>query len=171
MKINQKGFTPLEIVAVSAVGGMLTVILVPFIFNLLTGPQLIRSNLGAVQEIEQVARSISKDGMMAETVVEAVGGNLTVECVKRTVDIQEHHRSEYYLSGTELKRDHYLNYFDGSSIPESSRTLARYISHLEFSFSEADRVITVVIASTPAGVRERTEQRTYRVHLRPVEGS
>lgn len=163
--INQKGFTLIEILAVTAIGGVLMAVLVPFLFNVLTGHQLMRSNLDAVQEIAQAARSISSDGMMAQT-VQATGANLTLEWGQQPEDVGKAHRSVYYLSGTELKRDHYVD-----DILESSATLAQYISHLEFSFSLEDRVITAVIASTPEGVPQRTEQRTYRVHLRPVGGS
>lgn len=163
--INQKGFTLIEILAVTAIAGVLTVVLVPFLFNVLTGHQLMRSNLDAVQEIAQAARSISSDGMMAQT-AQPAGATLTLDWGQQPEDMGESHRSVYYLSGTELKRDHYVN-----GTLESSATLAQYISHLEFSFSDEYRVITAVIASTPEGVPQRTEQRTYRVHLRPVGGS
>lgn len=167
MKTNQKGFTLIEILAVTGVGGALIVVLVPFVFNVVTGHQLIRSNLDAVQEIAQAARSISTDGMMAEIIV-ADGGNLTLEWGQQPEAVGEPHQIKYYLSGTELKREFY-NDNDGTWDLEKTTILAQYISHLEFSFSPSDRVITVVIASTPEGVPERTEWRTYRVHLRPVE--
>lgn len=171
MKRNQKGFTLIEIIAVVGVGGVLLVVLVPFLFNVVTGHQLIRSNLDAVQEIAQAARSISTDGMMAETFV-ADGSNLTLEWGLQPEAVGEPHQVKYYLSGTELKREFYSDN-DGIWNLQKTTVLAQYISHLEFSFSlsDPDRVITAVIASTPEGVPERTEQRTYRVHLRPSGGS
>jgi len=161
MKTNQKAFTLLEILLALAIGGILIAVLVPFIYSLLTGPPVIRSNLSALHEIGRAIRSISQDGMMAET-VEASGG-LTLEWVKRTENIEEPHRTEYYLSGTELIRRHYV---DESDIPEST-TIARYISRFEFSYSYSDQVITLLIEATLPASREQTEQRTYQIHPRP----
>jgi len=169
MKSNQKGFTLIEILAVTGLGGVLLAVLVPFLFNVITGHQLIRSNLDAVQEIAQAARSISIDGMMAET-IEAAGGNLTLEWGLQFQAVAEPQRRVYYLSGTELKREFY-NDNDGAWDLEKTTILAQHISHLEFTFNQENRVITAVIASTPEGVPERTERRTYRVHLRPAGGS
>ena len=65
------------------------------------------------------------------------------------------HESTYWLSGSELKRD-----FDGTV-----STVARNISGV--GFSQADRVITLVITSTPKWSFTRSVERTFRVGLRP----
>ncbi len=85
---------------------------------------------------------------------------LTLNWIERYDFANIPHSSSYYLEGTQLQRD-----YDGTV-----STVARNISKIEFS--QTGRLLTVSISCTPQWWDpQRTVQKTYRIYLRPAEGS
>lgn len=167
MRINQKGLTLIELLVAMAVGGMLLGVLVPSIFQTTRGTVLTTVEVTALNNVENAAHWINKDVRMAKEtnlqeevplVNPTPESPLTLNWTDWTDWVQEEfrdHSCAYWLEGTDLQRN-----YDGTVT-----RVARYISDIEFS--QSGTLITVTITSTPEGVPERSEKRTYRIYLRP----
>ncbi|MFQ6122884.1 MAG: prepilin-type N-terminal cleavage/methylation domain-containing protein [Dehalococcoidales bacterium] len=161
---RQKGMTLLELLAAMAIAAMLISGVLALVFQEYRGTDITKTTVTAAHEIGNAARWISQDAMMAESTDLVEGADpvnyLTLTWVERHDFADIPHSSNYSLWGTELQRN-----YDGTET-----TVARNISKVEFS--QTGDLITVSISCTPRWwAPERTVQKTYRVYLRPEEGS
>ena len=174
MKKSQKGFTLLEILLVLAVGGILMVGIVAAIIQTTAITVESSTRITALEDIREVAASVSKDIRMAATTnLEDGGPVLDSLALGWTIWYDEtgelnpvsHSISYTPPSGGELQR----NYDPDTSVggDEITTTVGSYIS--DIGFSQEGNIITVAITSSPRGNAETAEQRTYQFYLQPKE--
>jgi prepilin-type N-terminal cleavage/methylation domain-containing protein len=158
MIANQKGSTLIELLVVVAIAGMLAFSLISFIVQTTKGAGIITDQITSTQQVQNAARSISRDVKLAANTNLGNGtpsvDNLTMQWTDEYQGTNQEHIIQYYVSGGELKRS-----YDGLVM-----TVARYISNMEFSRNSS--VITVDITSTPDSVSGQSERGIYHVVLR-----
>jgi prepilin-type N-terminal cleavage/methylation domain-containing protein len=148
MKKGQKGFTLLELLITVAITGLIVGFLGTAIYQIITVTEYSNDRMIAMHELQNAAHWFSRDGQMAST---ASGGNELVLALPDDSSIT------YAVVDTELCR----------TAGDSQMTLARNVSDLSFSIE--NRIITMNITSSPEGRPNVSEQRTYKVCLRPTE--
>ncbi len=148
MKKGQKGFTLLELLITVAITGLIVGFLGTAIYQIITVTEYSNDRMIAMHELQNAAHWFSRDGQMAST---ASGGNELVLALPDDSSIT------YAVVDTELCR----------TAGDSQMTLARNVSDLSFSIE--NRIITMTVTSSPAGRPNVSEQRTYKVYLRPTE--
>ena len=156
---KQKGATLLELVVGMAITGLIVLGVVGLIGHEMRSTATARACVTVSDEIENAARWISHDGMMAENtnlIVDTLPVNdLTLSWVERYEFLNVPHNCSYYLSGNELCRN-----YDGTVT-----TVARHISGIKFS--RTGDCIQFSISCTPPWIgQSRTVEKTYRVYLR-----
>ena len=161
---RQKGMTLLELMAAMAIAVLVMGGALALIFQEYRGTAIAKSPITVAHEIGNAARCISQDGMMAESTDLVEGAepadNLMLTWIERYDFANIPHSSSYSLCGAELRRN-----YDGIET-----TVARNISKIEFS--QTDRLITVSISCTPQWWDpQQIVQKTYRICLRPADGS
>ncbi len=138
---GQKGYTLMELTAALGIASLVLTAFVSLILFEVRGTAATRVAVTASYEIDNAARWLTHDGMMAQSsdlVDEAAPvDQLTLSWIEWYNLAAAPHVSTYWLSGSDLKRD-----YDGAVT-----TAARNISSV--AFSQTERVITVVVASTP----------------------
>ena len=158
---RQTGMTLIELLSGMAITAMIVVGIVGLIYHEVTTTSTTKTIVTTTQEITNAARCISKDAVMAEsTDLEGSqpANQVTLSWTERFDFTSIPHTSSYYLSGTDLQRD-----YDGQV-----NTVAQNISEVEFS--QSDRMLTVSICCTsPWRVANPTVEKTYCIHLRPME--
>jgi len=148
MKKGQKGFTLPELLITVAITGLIVSFLGTAIYQIITITEYSNDRMIAMHELQNAAHWFSRDGQMAST---ASGGSELVLTLPNDSSIT------YVVVDTELSR----------TAGELQMTLARSIS--DISFSIENRIITMSITSSPEGRQNVSEQRTYKVCLRPTE--
>ncbi len=146
---GQKGFTLPELLITVAITGLIVSFLGTAIYQILTITEYSSDRTIAMHELQNVAHWVSRDGQMARA---ASGGSELI------LTLPDGSPITYAMAETELRR----------TTGESQMTLARNISDL--SFSVENRIITMTITSSPEGRPNISEQRMYKVYLRPTEG-
>jgi prepilin-type N-terminal cleavage/methylation domain-containing protein len=149
MMKGQKGFTLPELLVTVAITGLIVTFLGTATYQIITITEYGSDKTIAMHELQNVAHWLSRDGQMAST---ARGGNELV------LTLPDGSSITYTVVDAELLR----------TADDSQMTLARNISDLSFSIE--DRVITMTITSSPEGRPNISEQRTYKVCLRPTQG-
>ena len=156
---NQKGTTVLELVvglAVMALIGTGTVGLIKHEFN---STATARACVTVADEIDNAARWVSQDGMMAEVtnLTESAQpvDSLSLTWVERQEFIDVPHTCSYSLAGGELRRD-----YDGTVT-----TVARHISSIKFS-QTGNMIRFSVTCEPPWTGQYRTVEKTYSIYLR-----
>ncbi|MFC1995434.1 type II secretion system protein J [Chloroflexota bacterium] len=160
---EQKGFILLEMIVSIAIGAAIMMGTVALISQEYSGTATAKASVTAAREIGNAARWVSQDGMMAESsdIMETAQPveNLTLTWIDRQDFANIPHSSSYYLEGTELRRN-----CDGNVT-----TVARDISRV--AFSQNGRLLTVSIGCIPRWWKATAVEKTYRIYLRPTEGS
>jgi len=149
MMKGQNGFTLPELLVTVAITGLIVSFLGTAIYQILTITEYSGDRVIAMHELQNVAHWVSRDGQMAST---AIGGNELVLTLPNDSSVT------YSVVDSELRR----------TAGGSQMTLARNISALSFSIE--NRIITMTVTSSPEGRPNVSEQRTYKVCLRPTEG-
>ena len=145
---GQKGFTLPELLITVAITGLIVTFLGTAIYQIITVTEYGSDKTIAMHELQNVAHWVSRDGQMART---ARGGNELV------LTLPDGSSITYAVVDAELLR----------TADDSQMILAKNISDLSFSIE--DRVITMTVTSSPEGRPNISEQRTYKVCLRPAE--
>ncbi len=138
-----------ELLITTAVTGIIISVLGTAIYQTITVSEFGNDKITAMHELQNTAHWVGMDVQKALT---ATGGSELVMTLPDSSSIT------YSLAGTELRR----------TAGGSQMTLARNISSISFSIES--RIVTMEIASVPAGRQDVVEQGTYRVYLRLAEG-
>lgn len=148
MKKGERGFTLVEMLIAVAIIGITVSVLGTTVYQAVTSTEYGNDRITAMHEVQNAAHWMSFDGQRASA---ASGGS------ELALTIPDNPSVTYAVDGTELRR----------IAGDSQLTLAQNISAL--SFSVENRVITMTITSSPQGRHNVSEQRAYKVHLRPTE--
>ena len=163
MSRNQRGLSLVEVLAATAIAGILMTTLTPALFQMVSGTIDGNTSLTATLDIQNAVRWIIQDGQRAQA-TDLVDGDPSVSSViltwshwhdYETVD----HFSSYSLSGDDLQRN-----CDGNVT-----TVARYISDVQFCVEGP--VLTVKLTSAPRGDSQGSVQRIWKVALRPAQSA
>jgi prepilin-type N-terminal cleavage/methylation domain-containing protein len=163
---NQEGFTIPELLITVAITGLIVGFLGTMVYQMLTVTEYGGDKMTATHELQNAANWVSYDGQMAKT---ASGGSELVLLLPDSSQVT------YELVGSELFRN------EGGS----QMTLARNISAVQFSVEERTehvtvgslyedrhlRIITMNVTSAPEGRQNITEERQYKICLRPTDPS
>ena len=166
MMKDERGFTLVELLITVAITGLIVSFLGTAIYQIITVTEYGNDKMVAMHELQNAVHWVSLDGHNATT---ASGGSELILTLHGDSSVT------YAVVGTELHR----------TASGSQMTLARNISAAEFlveerqetitvnSFFEerTQRVITMTVTSSPEGRPNISEQRTYKLCLRPTEPS
>ena len=146
---GQKGMTMVELIAATAVTGIIVVFLGTAIYQILTVTGYGNNRLIAAHELENAAYWFNRDGQQSTAASGSSGLSLT---------LSDNSTVTYSLAGAEMRRTTGGNYM----------ILARNVASLSFSVN--NRVITMSLTSSPEGRDTVSENGTYQVYLRPTGG-
>ena len=149
MMREERGFTLVELVIATAITGIIIGVLGTAVHQILTVTDYGNDKLTAMHELQNAAHWFNFDGQRAST---ATGGSQLV------LTLPDDSSVTYSLSGTNLRR----------TAGGSPMTLAQNITSANFSVE--NRFITMTLTSSPEGRDNVSENGTYMVYLRPVEG-
>ncbi len=162
--MKQKGFTLVEVLVVTAIGGVLMMGLMLSIHNVVWGSARSNNQVIALTDINHAALRIKKDLMMTQytNLTDNVSqDSVTLSWIDYTGFVSEnqstYHSSSYALSGTELQR----NYDSTVSI------VGRNITSI--SFTQNGKAISVVITATSAEGPEQSETLKFSAYIRSEE--
>ena len=161
--MKQKGFTLVEVLVVTAIGGVLMMGLMLSIHNVVWGSARSNNQVIALTDINHAALRIKKDLMMTQytNLTDVPQDSVTLSWIDYTGFVSEnqstYHSSSYALSGTELQR----NYDSTVSI------VGRNITSI--NFTQNGKTITVVITATSAEGPEQSETLKFSAYIRSEE--
>ena len=154
---DQSGLTLVELLVATAITGLLAGALGTTVHQLFMTSERGNDELRALHDVQNAGSWLNLDGERAETTNLIDGAPPAASMTLSWTSGSQAHTVTYSLSGTELQRNH-----NGTTI-----TVARHISGIQFSIS--DRVITVMMTSTPEGRWGVSKEAEYRIWLRPAE--
>ena len=146
---RQEGMSMVELITAVAVCGIIVVFLGTTVYHILTVSEYGNEKFTALHELQNASYWFNKDGQEAKT---ATGGSQLV------LTLTDNSTVTYARVGNDLQRT-----TAGLQI-----ILAHNISSVSFSVNS--RTATMYLISTPAGRNDVSENGTYMVYLRPVEG-
>lgn len=163
---SEKGFSLPELLITVSITGLIVSFLGTIVYQIITVTEYGNDKMIATHELQNAAHWVSHDGQMART---ASGGNELV------LTLPDGSQITYGVVSTELLR----------TAGESQMTLAQNISAVQFlveeriehitagSFFEdrGERIITMTVTSSPEGRPNISEQRGYKICLRPTKPS
>lgn len=161
--MNQKGFSLPELLIAVAIIGLIVSFLGTAVYQILNVTEYGSDKMLATHELQNTASWISLDGQMATT---ATGGSTLLLTLPDASTIT------YTVFGTKLCRLAGI----------SQMTLAQNISDVEFLVDQRtnhvvvgslyedrnERTITMTVTSSPPGRQNISEQRAYKIYLRPT---
>lgn len=149
--MNQRGTTLVEILIATAILGLIVTLPGTAIYQFINVVERGRVKMVALHEVQNAAHWVARDGQMANT---AVGGSQLALTLPDSTSII------YTLVGSgpryELRRT-----AGGSQI-----AVARNVTSASFSIN--GRVIIMTLTSSPESRWAVSEERTYKVYLRPT---
>lgn len=148
MTKGERGFTMVELLIATAITGFIFSVLGVAFHHVVTIPEYGNDRVTALQELQNAAYWVNLDGQMARS---ATGGGALA------LTLPDDSAISYTLVGTELIR----------TTGTSNRTMARNIASVGFTVE--GRYITMMIASSPPGRWDVSENETYITCLRPSE--
>ncbi|OGN97281.1 MAG: hypothetical protein A2Y89_06910 [Chloroflexi bacterium RBG_13_51_18] len=146
---RQEGMTMVELITAVAVTGIIVAFLGTAIYHIITISEYGNDKFTALHELQNAAYWFNKDGQEAKA---ATGGSQLV------LTLSDNSTVTYSLAGNNLQR----------SSAGLQLILARNISSAVFSVN--NRVATMNLIAAPVGRSNVSENGTYMVYLRPVEG-
>ena len=153
---EERGITLVELLVAAAISSLVASGLGVAAHQLITVTERSRDAQQALHDVQNAGRWLTRDGKRAMSTDLADGAPpVQAMTLSWTADAQEH-TSSYYLSGSQLRRDH-----NGAVI-----TVARNVTEVEFSRS--GELVTVSITSTPPGRWEIARPATYYLWVRPA---
>jgi prepilin-type N-terminal cleavage/methylation domain-containing protein len=144
---GERGYTLIEALITIAITGFLVTILGMVVQQLVTVPERGNDQVDAMHAIQNAAHWLALDGQMASSANGS--GNLTLTFPNTSV-------VRYVRSGTNLIR------YCGSA----NRTIAQNVSSVNFTVQS--RVIYMTIVTVPDSRWVISENKTYRVCMRPA---
>jgi len=144
---RERGFTLVELIIATAITGLIVGVLGTAVFQIVNVTDYGGDKLVAAHELQNAAHWVSRDAQMADN---ATGGSELVLTLPDASTIT------YTVNSTELLR----------TAGGSSMTLAQNITSANFSVE--NRIVTMSITSSPEGRWNVSENRTYKVYLRPT---
>jgi len=164
--MRQKGFTLIEVLVVTAIGGVLMMGLMLSIYNIVWGTSRSNSQVIALTDVNHAALSIKKDLMMTQYTDLTDGSpvpqsSVTLSWIDHTsfesANESFYHSSSYTLSSTELQRN-----YDGTV-----SIVGRNVTYL--GFTQNGKVIAVVITATSSKGLEQRETLKFSAYIRAEE--
>jgi len=163
---SQEGFSLPELLVTVAITGVIVSFLGMAVYQILNVTEYGGDKMIATHELQNAAHWVSYDGQMAKT---ASGGDALVLLLPDSSLVT------YSVVGSELLR----------IAGDSQMTLARNISAVQFLVEErteritagpyyedrGERIITMTVTSAPEGRPNISEQKEYKICLRPTEPS
>lgn len=163
---SQEGFSLPELLVTVAITGVIVSFLGMAVYQILNVTEYGGDKMTAIHELQNTAHWVSHDGQMAKT---ASGGDELVLLLPDSSLVT------YGVVGSELLR----------TAGGSQMTLARNISAVQFLIEEhteritagpyyedrGERIITMTVTSAPQGRPNISEQKEYKICLRPTEPS
>ena len=163
---SQEGFSLPELLVTVAITGLIVSFLGMAVYQILNVTEYGGDKMTAIHELQNAAHWVSYDGQMAKT---ASGGNELVLILPDSSQVT------YGVVGSELLR----------TAEESQMILARNITAVQFLVVErteritagpffedrGERIITMTVTSAPEGRPNVSEQREYKICLRPTDPS
>ena len=164
-KMNQKGFSVLELLVVIAVGGILLSGVVLGIFQVSQGTIHNRGQLVSMTDVNNAAYWIKRELQMAQYSNLTDGdplpqSSLSIYWIDMTLfptGDQATHSSQYYLSGTDLLRTR-----DGET-----SIVSRHITNI--GFTRNGTVVKCFITASVSGITQQTETLEFIVRTRSEE--
>lgn len=149
--MNQRGMTLVEILIATAILGLIATLPGAAIYQFINVVERGRVKMVALHEVQNAAHWVARDGQMART---AVGGS------QLALTLPDNTSIIYELVGTgpryQLRR----------TAGGSQLAVARNVTGASLSIN--GRVIIMTLTSSPEGRWGVSEERTYKVYLRPT---
>jgi prepilin-type N-terminal cleavage/methylation domain-containing protein len=163
---SQQGYSLPELLVTVAITGLIVAFLGTAVYQILNVTEYGGDKMTATHDLQNTAHWLSIDGQMAST---ASGGSELV------LTLPDSSQITYAMVGSQILR----------TDDESQITLARHITALEFVVEERteritaghyyedrdERTITMIVTSAPEGRQNITEEREYKICLRPTDPS
>ena len=147
IKDNQKGITIVEILVAVAISGMIAGLIGTAIYQFFSVTDRGSDEIVALHNVQNAAHWFNLDGQEAGSAIGGSSLGLTMPDASTVT---------YAVSGTELIR-----------IAGATRiTVARNVTGLNFDVD--GRIVTMIITSAPTGGWGVSQQRVYKVYLRPT---